>query len=251
MALLKCPVCGKEAEEGRFYCASCGGELQPTNRDQDLTLRPPLKFVRDIDSRLLTVVLMGIAVCIAGFIAYAFGQTWGRSTSSQLPLPIMGLGLCMIAVGFGLNWSQGLPGAVRLAISVEFASAAIALAVGLALIMEVTSWVNLTDDGHLIKVALYDHRPAGMVLEVPFVLGALGVAVAMRQRVWLAWPSGLILSLANIPLAFMILPGDTGDAVPVLLAALQIAFLIALFTRPARMFLLKGRPLGGGATAEA
>jgi hypothetical protein len=241
---MKCPGCGREAEDTRFYCGTCGQELRRTDEPEDMK-RPSLELIPDIDSRAITVALVGIAVSISGLIAYSFGGgVFGRASGTDVwlgwPGVIMTLGFCMIGVGVFMNWSQNLPGSVRFTIGCEVVFGISGLAILLALMMRVTEWApNIASDGHLLDpTPVYGLRSVVDYLIIPFVwcpfIVVWGLWVAKR----VAWLAGVALAIVNIPLVASELLTHTGAAVSYFMAGIQVVFLAMLLTTAVRSFYL-------------
>lgn len=239
---IKCPRCGEEAENDRYYCSSCGQELQPTDLS-DEERNAPARMVRDIDGRALTIFLEGVALSIIGLIVYSFGVYFGISSGADAvlgwPGMVMTIGFCMIGISVFMNWSQGLPRSVRLAIGSEIVFGIISLTVCFAMIMQVTSWESVakTTGGQLSKIPVYGYRPLTICLFIPLVwcpfLVVWGLWVANR----LAWPAAVMLSLVNIPLIVSGLPSHN-DA-KALMVGIQVVFLVILMTKIVRSFYSK------------
>lgn len=246
---MKCPNCGAESSDIRFYCGACGSELRETSIEQET--QAPVNFkIRDIVEHGILLILMGTTLLMIGIIVAALDF-------SMIDDDIIGpyfryseviivAGVMLLGVGAVVNLGQLEKRVVLMAVAFEVVSSVVSIVVSVHLVMAVTDiTVEHWPTGD-VEIKTYGYRTDGILylLTLGMVPLATGYLLSIKRRY--AWVTTLAVSAAEIPLSFLWLGLYFEAGIAAMLSSVQIPVIIALLLPGSRKHSLESatHPIG-------
>ena len=228
---MKCPSCGSENPDDRFYCGTCGGTLRTSEISPELN--QPVKGVsRDIRSGPLAMTLFGLALIMLDPVVYVLSVLWGYDVPSFLWIP----GFSFFFLGLSLHYSDGMPTSIRAAsgllVVAAVSSAIICAAVGMT---PANAYSGPAGSGQLIT--MYKYQMEMTFLMAPLVILPI-VAVFgtwTRQRWGLTF--AVFVALESVTSILLVLAKHTEAYVSGFLVLVFLASIPLLFASSSRLFL--------------
>jgi hypothetical protein len=231
---MKCLSCGSENPDDRFYCGRCGSDLKVVERPPQGN---PIRFVKDVDSRALTIAVLGGALATVGLILYVISLTLYTQIEAVINWPglILIAGFCMLSLGVFFNMSQRMPPRLRSCASLLIVAAVVAFIFCFAVAATPTRIEIIGPGVHQRTVEYYGNAFVMSVLLLPLCL--LPLVGAWKLLIMWRWalPAAIGYAVFGLVVAVVILSEYIDTVAVVSLSALYLcatAALLASLIRP-------------------
>ena len=242
---VKCPDCGTECSEGRYYCGSCGTALQDTSIPSG-THELTDTLVWDIDRVGLTLALTGLLVVIFSVLMHMYGTTYrvwfGYNPAIPWWTPFAFVGSLMMLIGIVMNAAQRLPRTVQAVLVCEFYTIAIAAILSWVLAMTVTETITYpTQGGLLVIIQVFGHRSDAILYYITVGVLPIVAGYALWTRNRIAWAVVVVISLLEMSVSWIWFSQFFDPYVASITAMLQIPMIVLLWLPSARNWYSKSR----------
>lgn len=232
---MKCPSCGSDNPADRFYCGRCGGDLRSAERPPQGN---PIRLVKDVDSRALTIALLGVVVAIFGLIIYGIGLSWNQWTGIDAWYTWPGLvwivGFSMFSLGVFFNMSQRMPPLLRSSASLLIVAAVAAFIFCFAVAATPTRVEIIGNPGDERTVVYYGNAIVMSALLLPLCL--LPLVGAWKLLIMWKWalPAAIGYAVFGLVVAWELFSEYIDTVAVVSLSALYLCATAALFASSIR-----------------